>query len=84
MRDMGKYETDNYSVTLFDVRGRKLLKEPLGNVGLMKARAWARERVQAGEAHSYAVERVLENSMDDRAPWLPTRRCGDGKECEGR
>ena len=81
---MGKYETDNYSVTLFDVRGRKLLKEPLGNVGLMKALDWARERVQAGEAHSYVVERVLANSMDDRAPWSPTRRCGDGKECEGR
>lgn len=68
---MNKYDVDNYSVTTFNPRGVKILKISLGNVGLIEATKWAREKVQAGDAHSFVVERVLVNSMDQLEAWQP-------------
>ena len=69
----GKYDVSNYSVVLFNRRGAKLLKIALGNVGLIAATRWATEKVEAGEAHSFVVERVLVNSMDQREAWQPRK-----------
>jgi hypothetical protein len=66
-----KYGTDSYSLTMFNDRGAKLAKVWLGNLGLVRATEIAREKVQAGEAHSFVVERVLMNSMDTRESWQP-------------
>ena len=66
---MNKYDTDSYSVTTFNQRGAKILKISLGNVGLVKATEWAREKLQSGEANSFVVERVLINSMDQKESW---------------
>ena len=71
---MTKYDTDSYSVTTFNARGAKILKISLGNVGLVKATEWAREKLQEGEAHSFVVERVLINSMDQKESWQPKLR----------
>jgi len=71
---MTKYDTDSYSVTTFNARGAKILKISLGNIGLAKATEWAREKLQEGEAYSFFVERVLINSMDQKASWQAKRR----------
>jgi hypothetical protein len=82
-----KYGTDSYSLTMFNDRGAKLAKVWLGNnLGLVRATEIAREKVQAGEAHSFVVERVLMNSMDTRESWQAkgTGRYSDGKPYEGK
>jgi hypothetical protein len=77
----GKYETGSYSITTFNERGTKLEKTALGHIGLIKAQEHGRSLVADRQAHSFVIERVLHNSMDNAESWLPkaTGRFSDGK-----
>lgn len=68
---MSKYSVDSYNVTTFNEVGARILKVSLGNVGLVEAIAWAREQVESGAVHSFAVERVLFNSAEQKDSWKP-------------
>lgn len=77
----GKYDTESYNVTLFDRRGAKIEKIPLGNIGLIASQAFGREQINQGNAHSFVIERVCFNSLDHAESWLPkpTGRYANGK-----
>lgn len=77
----GKYDSESYNVTLFDRRGAKIAKHPLGNVGLIASKAFGCEQISQGNAHSFVVERVAYNSLDRAEAWLPKAagRYSDGK-----
>ena len=77
----GKYDTETYSMTTFDLRGAKIAKVALGNIGLIRSLEIGREVVNQGDAHSFVIERVCFNSLDHAESWLPkpTGRFSDGK-----
>lgn len=81
----GKYDTETYSMTTFDLRGAKIAKVALGNIGLIRSLEIGREVVNQGDAHSFVIERVCFNSLDHAESWLPkpTGRFSDGKPHEG-
>lgn len=60
----GKYDTETYSMTTFDLRGSKIAKVALGNIGLIRSLEIGREVVNQGDAHSFVIERVCFNSLD--------------------
>lgn len=78
---MNKYDTDNYHLVTFNERGAKVDVIPLGNVGLIQAKAAGRELVRTDAVHSFVIERVLYNSLDKDEAWLPkpTGKYSDGK-----
>lgn len=63
-----KNDTGTYSVTLFDHRGRKVRKNPMGNCGLIRSQMYGANCIEMGEASSFIIERVLHNSLD-KGPW---------------
>ena len=81
----GKYDSESYNLTTFDRRGAKIEKFALGNVGLIRAKELGRDMVSKAEAHSFVIERVCFNSLDNAEAWLPraTGRFSDGKPYEG-
>lgn len=61
---MSKYTTGDYVITAFDARGAKVEQYSLGNMGLIAAQAHGETLIKAGKVHSYAIHRVLHNSLD--------------------
>lgn len=64
----GKNDTGTYSVTLFDFRGRKISRNPMGNCGLIRAQMYGENCLEMEEAYSFIIERVINNSLD-KGPW---------------
>ena len=70
-----KYKTDNYLLMGFDEYGGKLFTEITGP-GLTGSRESGYERIASGDCASFAISRVLYNSIDaskaDR--WMPKEK----------
>ena len=68
-----KYKTDNYLMIAFDEYGGKVFSRLTGVQNLTQAQDEGHERVNSGECDSFAILRVLYNSIDaakaDR--WMP-------------
>lgn len=67
-----KYRQDNYLMIGFDGHGAKLFTE-IASENLTDSQALGRGRMEAGDCASFAILRVLHNSIDaakcDR--WMP-------------
>lgn len=62
---MSKYDVNNYHVIYFDKKGSKVNEFNLGEIGLMMAKKYADQMIiESEEVYSYAILRVICNSLD--------------------